>query len=194
VRAIGHWAILALLASAGCATRLPAPAATVPTNLGRVPPPHQGMGILVVDVVDGPTEVGLFHADAIRCTSPCWFELPPGEHMLNFKYEDARHGIEYDGSTATVTAGSQVLRRALRRSEIVKPVRQKLALGLWVSGNVAMLAGTLALLFPQERGSDVARGLGLGGLGAFVLSIPLGVGTIKRYRGAQVQFPLPPAR
>jgi hypothetical protein len=55
-----------------------------------------------------------------------------------------------------------------------------------------MIAASMALLFDKhEHANEVARGLGLGGLGTYVLSLPLAIGVIRRYRGAQVLFPLP---
>jgi hypothetical protein len=177
----------------GCATRLHMPAATLPPNLGPVPRPNPGNGILVVDVVDGPTEVALFKVDTIRCTTPCWLELSPGEHMLEFKREDPRFGTQYDNTIATVTPETQVLRRALGRHEVLKPTRLKVAQAIFFASYVFMAAGALATLFPDRQGhrDPIARGLGLGGLSAWVLSLPLTVGTVRRYRGAQRQFPLP---
>src|SRR5689334_2716321 len=183
---------LLLLSVAGCATRLPVPAATLPSNLGHVPQPIPGNGILVVDIVDGPTDVALFKVDTIHCTTPCWFELPPGQHMLELKDEDPRFGTQYDNTTVTVTPETQVLRRALRRSEILKPTRLKVARTVFYASYGLMLAGSLVTLFRDhdEHPDPLARGLGLGGLSAWVFSLPLTIGAVRRYRGAQVQFPL----
>jgi hypothetical protein len=62
---------------------------------------------------------------------------------------------------------------------------------LWI-GQFAMLAGTTTLFIDKaEHQQQIARGLGLGGLGIYVSSLLLAIGSFKRYRGAQQQFTLP---
>jgi hypothetical protein len=114
---------------AGCTHQLPpvaTPGPAVPPAEATAPAP--GFGRVHVDVVDGPVQVSWVKRDTetvqvndlemevenidvqARCTSPCFFDLPLGRHLLAFPMRGSG-GVELDHVLAAPTP--TVYRRAL---------------------------------------------------------------------------------
>jgi hypothetical protein len=181
--------LLALLA-AGCTELLP-PAATpapVPPTLAEAPPVEPGTQRLVLEVVDGPTDVFELTARTVRvrtrrgprlrtrterhllCRTPCAVDLPQGRYVLGFPMHGGGNRLERE----TIHLGPQVLvhRRALGSYRGAGP---GLPLGIvgTTFGGMAMVVG--AVLLPvgaarEEDGMALAGGINLGA-GALLLTL-----------------------
>lgn len=179
---------LAAMAVSGCVEQLPpaqTPDRVVPT-VASAAPPAEGVGRLVIDVVDGPTSVQrvsmeprAFKDDtgrerwefvesyALLCDpSPCVVDLTPGNILLGFPVIGDDNALELE--LVHVGTEPSVYRRALSHSEgggagfVLGIVGASL-------GGMSMVTG--AALLPIGLAKD-REGLTIAG------SITLGVGTV----------------
>jgi hypothetical protein len=195
------------------------PAAVVPAPAPAAGSAAPGSGRVLIDSSDGPADVAYvagppsaFHppprhddpwdVDAIpaSCTTPCWLELPYGEHVLRLtlRADSSRRDLV----TVPFAPGSAVYRRALGRHEDF--LRGRRLPGTFLAGLGAhfMVAGLSFTVFAAAGfvpSADPPRLLALSlGATALALAIALvGLGVIEsdpmiEQAGAGVLFPAPP--
>jgi len=205
--------VLALLVT-GCVRMIPPPATPEPIApaLEAVPPVEEGLGRVVVDVVDGPTDVMAFmrHSLVVEvdkdnsfvastvstetlCTSPCAIDLPLGRHTLAFPTRGGRGRLEV--GQVDVGATPTIYRRALGSYE---SAGAGLVLGILgvTFGGMSAITGTVLLpvgLANDSDGMTLAGGvtLGVGALLTTVGIIGIAVSPSTRQPGASIQFALP---
>lgn len=201
-----------LLLLAACVREIPPPATpeAVPPPMGEAPPVPEGHGRLIVDVVDGPTEVRRMStvsvvvgmdkdreitasttANESLCVAPCIVDLPLGRHVLAFPMHGTRR-LEMD--TVTVGESPTVYRRALGRRE---GGGAGLVLGILGAtfGGMSMVTGMVLLpvgLANDSGGLALAGGITLGaGASLTTLGIVgIAVSPTVHQPGASVQFTL----
>ncbi len=205
-------ALLGVLWASACHRQLPpaptpaklAPAVTLATDLG------EGEGQLVIDVVDGPTQVERIHMqptpvtdqqgrtryefveskEVLCATTPCVVKLPVGNVVLGFPVTSSPGSTEVE--LVHVDASPTVYRRALSFYKAPKSGR---GLGVVTTsfGGMAVVAG--ASMLPIGLAKDI-DGLTLGGaisLGAGAVLTALGIwslrGTSSSYRqGSAIHY------
>lgn len=200
---------LAWLPLLGCTNILPpveTPSASPPT-LAVSPPIAPGHGRLVVDVVDGETDVvmlttyrySLGRSLSIRstdrdllCTSPCSVDLPFGRYRLGFPMHGSSRRLE----RVTVEVGPHpfVHRRALGTLTPAGAGRPLGILGT-VLGAIGMVVGAVFLpvgVAVGDEGMTIAGSVNLGG-GALLLTLGiLGIALDPKIEqpGSGISFPL----
>lgn len=177
---------LSLLSLSACVAQSPLPKRTLPQSVAQLPAASSGQGVLLVDVTDGPSQVSA--SGGAACTTPCALLLPLGPQPLTLKYRDANGGETENFTTALVSGEPRVLRRTFERTIVLKPARAWVAAGLSIASSVAFAAAAATLPFSGEMADKVGEGLAIGGASAFVLSLPLTIGTVRKVSGAEVQF------
>jgi len=212
---IRGFGLLAALA-AGCVKQLP-PAATpqpVVPAVATTTPPVEGQGRLVVDVVDGPTQVqqvtmqahpidrgqgrvtyGFSEEPSPLCaTSPCVADVPVGNLLLGFPVAGNRGGME----TELVYVGAEpgVYRRALSYYHH-KPVGFLYVFGVVATsvGGAAAMTGVALLPAGLSKHNDGLTTAGGITLGAGAALVALGIWALRHeadlYRpGSSIHFPL----
>lgn len=204
--------LLPLLLLSACVRQLPPPATPEPVapQLQAMPPVPEGHGRLIVDVVDGPTEVRRMTTTSVvvgmdkdrpitasstssesLCVAPCAVDLPLGRHVLAFPMHGSGR-LEMD--TVTVKDTPTVYRRALGRRE---GGGAGLVLGILGAtfGGMSMVTGTVLLpigLAKDKSGMTLAGGITLG-VGAALTTlgiIGIVVSPTIRQPGAAVTFTL----
>ena len=180
---------------------------TVP-DMGELP---EGHGRVVVDVVDGPTQVMRITTASVvvgmdkdrpilassqstepLCVTPCAVDLPLGRHVLAFPTRGGRGMIEMDH--IDVHGHPTVYRRALGRAE---PAGAGLVLGILGAtfGGMSMITGIVLLpvgLANDSGGMALAGGITLGVGAALVALGVLGIAGDPRTEqpGNAIQFDL----
>jgi len=206
--------MICAIAAGGCVRQLPPPAvpeAVVPDVPAPGPSP-EGLGRLIVDVVDGPTTVtsatrepvmvdvdkGVFvSASSVSrlplCETPCVIDLPLGRHTLAFPVLNARRQIDLD--TVEVGAHPSVYRRALGRYE--RP-GAGMVLGLVgvALGGSSIITGAAVLPTGVATDNDaMALGGGItlaaGGVITALGIVGIVLSPATEQPGASIQFPLP---
>lgn len=152
-----------LVASCAGSRRLdppPAPPAIVPAIPYPTEPPAPGTGRILIDIVDGPSDVQIRSLQpmgmiwAPLCTSPCVVDLPPGPHELSFLLRGDRERSDTD--TVTVSpAPSMYRRQLLQRSS--SPVMLVGGYVIGYTGVLALLGGLLISTLPDSsNGRNIA--------------------------------------
>jgi hypothetical protein len=206
--------LLVALLAAGCVQQIPPPATPdpVPPLVEDLPPVEEGNGRVIVDVVDGPTDVMAFmrHSLVVEvdkgktltassvstetlCTSPCAVDLPLGRHTLAFPTRGGRGRLEV--GQVDVGAVPTVYRRALGSYE---SAGAGLVLGILgvTFGGMSAITGMVLLpvgLANENDGMTLAGGitLGVGALLTTVGIIGIAVSPSTEQPGASIQFVLP---
>lgn len=205
----------ALCLAVGCVKELP-PAATpdrvVPTIAANTSPPAAGTGRIVIDVVDGPTQVHRVNMDAqpldngtdhptyafnesyaVLCDpSPCVVDLTPGNVLLGFPVIGNRNALEVE--LVHIGTEPSVYRRALSRSG---GGGAGYVLGIigTTFGGISVVTGTALLpigLAKDSTGMTTAGAITLG-VGAVLttISILAMVADPPEYQsGASLHFPI----
>jgi hypothetical protein len=176
-----------------------------------MPPLAPGQVPVLVDVVDGASDVFILNADDLRfevgrdrsvrkssvpnlhaCVSPCVLQFPPGRHFVGFPKPGAPRRLEYD--QIDVGQGPLVYRRDLGRHE---PLGAGAIVGMMGAtfGGLALTVGSILLpIGLAEEDNDLALagevnlivGLGLTTLGI----IGIVMDPIIEQEGSSVQFPM----
>ncbi len=203
---------LAVSCLVGCVHQLP-PAAT-PDAVApavQVPqPPPEGRGRLVIDVVDGPTQVHrvtmqatpddadkdfpryrLSEAAEVLCSAPCVADLPVGNVLLGFPVLGDPAALETE--LVHVGAEPSVYRRALSRYEPGPQGALVLGILAAVFGGSSAITGAVLLpigLAKDNDGMTLAGGITLGAGAALIAlgvwGISAGSGTYQP--GSSVHF------
>lgn len=210
-------ALVTAWVAAGCVKQLPpapAPAAVAPP-MPAMPPPPGGHGRLVVDVVEGPTQVQRIRMNAeqhdvgkgrvgyhlvetpepLCATSPCVSDLPVGNVLL---------GFPVIGNNATevelvhIGPDPSVYRRSLSIYTDNTGAERVLGIIATSLGGAAAITGTVLLPVGLARDNTALTTAGGITLGAGALLITLGILAIRHdaptYRpGSSNHFPLAPA-
>jgi len=218
VRPLGGIALLAACVPA-CIKQLP-PAPTPPAVAPAVAvaaPPEPGHGRLVVDVVDGPTEVHrthmeslpladdsgraryrFFEASAVLCpATPCVTDVPAGNVLLGFPVVGDPGAFE----TELVHVGPEpsVYRRALSEYHGDTGALRVLGIVGTSVGAASAITGVSLLPIGLSKDNDGLATAGGISLGAGVALIAFGIWAIRHdaptYRpGSSNHFPLDAAR
>ena len=212
-------ALLAALA-VGCVREVP-PAAmpdqVVPPMPASMPPVPARQGRVIIDVADGPVEVGRLVGTTVAigvdkdvpiaatrvttqplCTTPCAVDLAPGRYELTFPTPGSPRRLEV--AVVDVFAEPTIYRRALGRYE---PAGGLMVLGIVGTSLGGMSFITGAALFPiglaqdpEEDGNGFLYA-GITTLIAGMVVTALGLWAISAdpattQRGSSTQFALPP--
>lgn len=171
----------------------------------------EGHGRVVVDVVDGPTQVMRIATESVvvgmdkdrpilassqstepLCVTPCAVDLPIGRHVLAFPTQGPGGMIEMDH--VDVQAHPTVYRRALGR---IEPAGAGMILGILGAtfGGMSMITGIVLLpvgLANDKDGMTLAGGITLGVGAALVALGVLGIVGDPRTEqpGNAIQFDL----
>lgn len=214
-RFAGLSAWLLLWTATGCVKRLPPapiPAATIPPVALAGPPP-EGMGRLVVDVVEGPTRIErvkmssqpvdlgdgrvahrIFDVPEVFCqASPCAVDVPPGNVLLRFPVIGDPRAAEVE--LVHVALQPTVYRRALSRySGKTGGTR---VFGIISTSVGAAAAVTGAVLLPVGLGGDhdTLASAGAISLGVGAVLMTVGIWAIRSdsptYQpGSSAHYPL----
>lgn len=133
----------------------PAPAAIVPPVAFPAEPPPPGTGRIVLDVVDGPSDVQIKVLQPVGaiwsplCTSPCVVDLPQGPHELNFSLR-SDHGHS-DTDTVMVPPATSMYRRQLAQRES-SPALLVGGYAIGYTGITVLLTGLLLAAFENGLG------------------------------------------
>jgi hypothetical protein len=191
---MGGLAAISVLGAA-CVRQLPAapiPEPVAPALATTSAPPAEGMGRIVVDVVDGPTPVHRVHMRAIPMgthfrfseapepicpASPCVAEVPSGNVLLGFPII-GRSSLEVE--LVHVDPGTTVYRRSLSLYEDHTGKLRTMGIISTAVGGTAMLTG--ATLLPIGLGKDIDGMTTAGGisLGAGTLLLTFGIWAIRK--------------
>jgi hypothetical protein len=191
---VGGLAAVAVLGAA-CVRQLPAapiPEPVAPPAATASAPPADGMGRLVVDVVEGPTVVHRVHMRAMPmgthfrfaeepepiCTaSPCITELPSGNVLLGFPII-GKPSLEVE--LVHVDPGTTVYRRSLSIYEDhTGTLRTTGIIGTSVGG-AAMITGIVLLPIGLDKDMDRMTTAGALSLGAGTLLLTFGIWAIRK--------------
>jgi len=209
--------LVALVASSllvsGCTRRMAPPAEPdpIPPPTQDLPPLAEGQGRVIVDVVDGPTEVHRATTRSIvvgidkdrpivvsrrsteqMCVSPCAVDLSPGRYTLAFPTPGGSGRFELD--VVDVKTEPTVYLRDLGRYESAGAGLPLGILGV-VFGGAAMITGVTLLpvgVATDNDGMALAGGITLGS-GAVLTTLGiLGIALSPSLEqpGTGVQFPL----
>lgn len=204
--------LVALTFAVGCTSYMPAAERpdTNPPQVPQMPAAPEGHGRVIVDVVDGPTDVFVLTNQQIvydngpmmpptyrtrlsrdlLCTSPCAVDLPHGRHVLQFPTMGNGNMMERD----VLNVGPQpvVYRRRLGIEEDAGAGRVLGIVGA-TFGGMAMVVGVVFLPVGAGQGEDgmmlagaIVGGAGVALLVAGILGIVLDTRVVQR--GSSVTF------
>lgn len=208
-----------LIFSAGCGTTRqlappPAPAHELPWRLMRHEAPHEGMGLVALDITDGRgradlvidrdtsssagqatvgTHTGWVSSSGVSehrrllCATPCVSELPVGSHEVRFTGKDGRT------TTLLVEARRepQAVRVTLPRYEPHADAQDMSNAAMWFGFIAAAVGGGLWGLRASKDGADnsVPEAVTLSGVALLATGILANLATAPTYRpGAATQF------
>ena len=209
---LGLWVALC---SVNCVRQLPAnpaPPAVVPPGTTSSPT-AQGQGRLIIDVVDGPTEVQRVHMQAKPITTrqgthysfhetseplcartPCAVDLPSGNVLLGFPVRGDAHPMDIE--LVYIGEGPTVYRRELSYYRRNKGAMYKLGIIAASVGSASLITGSALLPIGLNDGNNGLTIAGAITLGAGALATTLGILGIRAdsptYRpGSANHFSLP---
>jgi hypothetical protein len=191
---VGGLAAVAVF-SAACVRQLPAapiPEPVAPAVATASPPPAEGMGRIVVDVVDGPTPVHRVHMQAIPMgthfrfseapepicpASPCIAEIPSGNVLLGFPII-GKSSLEVE--LVHVDPGTTVYRRSLSLYEDHTGALRTMGIISTSVGGAAMITGIVLLPIGLDKDMDRMTTAGALSLGAGTLLLTFGIWAIRK--------------
>jgi hypothetical protein len=204
--------------SVSCVKRLPPAPLPEPVapRIEPAPPPPNGYGRLVVDVVEGPTPVQqirmesrpvdkgngrtsykFFEAPVVLCaTSPCATDVPAGNVLLGFPVV-GRNAMEVE--LVNVGPDPSVYRRSLSIYEDRSGGMRVFGIVLTSAASASMITGMALLPIGLSKDNDGMATAGAITLGAGAALVALGIWMINRdaptFRpGSSHHFPLSAAR
>jgi hypothetical protein len=204
--------VVAVLGVEACSAQILPPRRTpesiMPQGVQFPPPPPSGVGQVVLDVEDGPTEVrvvtgrwaavtrqgavtGMGNLSEQLCITPCVASLPYGVQTLEF-VGIADHDRRSDAAVV-FSEGPSVYRYALGLQRY--PTPRAVGSVLILSGVIAASTGLLLGATLNDGFSGALIGLSIGGLvftaGGVAL---LNLFPAESQEGSGVQFAMPPVR